>query len=87
MFELFLITIILVGIALIGLSINMLFRRGGKFPETHISQNKDMKNRGINCYKAQEKFERIQAAVHSSTGEADFNCHCDNNSCHIDLSK
>ncbi len=87
MFELFIITIIFVGVALLGLSIRMLIKRGGKFPETHISQNKEMKLRGISCYLSQEKSERIPAPHQSSTGEAEFNCHCKDNSCYIDFEK
>jgi len=31
------------------LGIRILFRRNGKFPDTHISQNKEMQKLGITC--------------------------------------
>lgn len=43
----FVIVLILVGIALIALSIGILLKRG--FPETHIGRNKRMRDRGITC--------------------------------------
>lgn len=43
----FIIVLILIGIALISLSIGILCKRG--FPETHIGRNKQMRARGINC--------------------------------------
>lgn len=49
MLKLFVLSIILVGIALIGLAISMIIKRNGKFPNTHISQNKALKEKGIQC--------------------------------------
>lgn len=45
----FVIVLILVGIALIALSIGILLKRGGRFPEIHIGRNKHMRDRGIKC--------------------------------------
>ena len=42
----FVITIILLGIALVGLGITILLKKNGSFPETHIGRNKEMKKRG-----------------------------------------
>ena len=47
LFTIFIIVAILLGLALVGLGINILFRKNGKFPETHIGKNKAMKDRGI----------------------------------------
>ena len=49
LFTIFIIVAILLGLALVGLGINILFRKNGKFPETHIGKNKAMKDRGIHC--------------------------------------
>ena len=46
LFTIFIIVAILLGLALVGLGINILFRKNGKFPETHIGKNKAMKDRG-----------------------------------------
>ena len=43
LFTIFIIVAILLGLALVGLGINILFRKNGKFPETHIGKNKAMK--------------------------------------------
>ena len=49
MFQLFLIVAGLIGIAFIGLSIGLLIK--GRFPQTHIGQNSNMKKMGITCAK------------------------------------
>lgn len=54
----FIIVVILLGLALIGLGITMLIKKNGKFPETHIGKNKDMKKRGINCANTTDRLER-----------------------------
>ena len=42
LFTIFIIVAILLGLALVGLGINILFRKNGKFPATHIGKNKAM---------------------------------------------
>lgn len=54
----FIIAVILLGLALVGLGITMLIKKNGKFPETHIGKNKAMKNRGINCANTTDRLER-----------------------------
>lgn len=55
---LFIIIAILVGVSLIGLGLNIFFRKGGKFPETHIGRNKAMKDKGITCASSTDRDER-----------------------------
>lgn len=43
------ITVILIAASFAGLAITLLLRKNGIFPNTHISQNKAMKSRGITC--------------------------------------
>ncbi len=52
----FIIVLILVGIALLSLSIGILLKRG--FPEIHIGRNKHMRARGINCANTTDADER-----------------------------
>jgi hypothetical protein len=52
--KVFLVSIVLIGIAFIGLGLNILFRKNGKFPETEIGHNKHMKRLGITCVKCEE---------------------------------
>lgn len=47
--KLFVIVLILLGLSLVGLGIGMLLKRNGRFPETHIGRNYEMKKRGIHC--------------------------------------
>lgn len=60
MFATLVLTLIIVGIALIGLAFNLIFRKK-PFPETHISHNKDMKKLGIMCVKAMDAMEQKKA--------------------------
>ena len=54
----FIIVLILLGLALVGLGLAMLLKKNGKFPETHIGKNKAMKDRGINCANTTDRLER-----------------------------
>ena len=47
--KLLIISAVLVGLAMVGLAISMLLKPKGRFPETHISRNKAMRDRGIRC--------------------------------------
>ncbi|MDE7126284.1 MAG: hypothetical protein K2O58_00085 [Bacteroidales bacterium] len=46
--------ILLVGLCVIGLCFNIIFRKDGRFPDTEISHNKEMRMRGIVCAKEDE---------------------------------
>jgi hypothetical protein len=50
----FLITMILMALAFAGLGVNILFRKNGKFPQTEVGSNKNMKNLGITCTRQDE---------------------------------
>jgi hypothetical protein len=50
----FLISIVFVALAFAGLGLNILFRKNGKFPDTEVGHNKNMRNLGITCSKADE---------------------------------
>jgi len=52
---LLLVSVVVVGIALVLLAVNILFKKDGKFPETEIGHNKAMKDRGITCVKCDER--------------------------------
>lgn len=57
-----LIVAVLLGLCFIGLGFNIIFRRNGKFPETEIERNREMRRRGIHCAKDEEmkKFRRAK---------------------------
>ena len=54
MLHIFLITTILVAIAVVGLAIGIIVR--GKFPDTHVGHNAEMKKKGISCVKNDSAF-------------------------------
>ena len=52
--ELFFAAILLVALCVFGLCFNIIFRKNGKFPETEIENNREMRKRGIKCAKEEE---------------------------------
>ena len=52
--EVLLAALILVGLCVFGLCFNIIFRKDGKFPETEIENNREMRKRGIKCAKVDE---------------------------------
>jgi len=51
-------------LSLLGLSLNMLLKKDGKFPVTSIGKNKEMRKRGITCAKHDELIcEGMEAKV------------------------
>jgi hypothetical protein len=53
-----LLAIALVAIAMLGLATQILLKKGGKFPNTHVGGNKHLKRQGIACAQTQDKVER-----------------------------
>lgn len=49
-------TAIIVGICVVFLCIGIIFKR--KFPNTHVSGNKEMRRRGIGCVQSQDRDSR-----------------------------
>ena len=50
----FLLSLGLIAIALIGLGIQTFFSRKKKFPETSVGHNKELRKRKIYCFKTQQ---------------------------------
>lgn len=48
-FKIMLIVICLLAIAFAGLASRILLKKKGKFPDLHLSKNKEMKKKGISC--------------------------------------
>lgn len=51
-----LLTVALVAVAVALLGVKIFFVKGGKFPNTHIHDNPEMKKRGINCARDEEFY-------------------------------
>ncbi len=58
-----LVVIILVGLAMVGLSIRVILRKNGRFSSQHISQNKKMREKGIHCVNTQDYEERHRVKI------------------------
>jgi len=56
-----LLTIVLVGIAVAGMALTILVKKGGKFPNTHVSGNKYLKRNGVYCSQTQDRLEQLKA--------------------------
>ena len=52
--EILIASVILIALCVFGLCFNIIFRKDGKFPETEIENNKEMRKRGIKCAKEEE---------------------------------
>ena len=55
MIKLILVTVVLIGLCVFLLCFNIIFRKDGKFPDTEIEHNREMRKRGIQCAKVEEK--------------------------------
>ena len=57
-----LLAVALVSIALFGLATRILFKKGGKFPNTHVGGNRHLKRQGVHCYQTQDRLEQREVA-------------------------
>ena len=51
-----LLTLAIVGLAVLLLGVKIFFVKGGRFPNTHIHDNAEMRKRGITCAKDKEFY-------------------------------
>jgi hypothetical protein len=60
-----LLAIALVALAFLGLALQILVKKNGKFPNTHVGGNPSLQKQGISCAKTQDRIEqaRIQQQV------------------------
>lgn len=56
MLKILLLTIIVVAFSVFALSISIIFKKDGKFPDGEISHNKALVKKGIQCAKVEEKI-------------------------------
>ncbi len=59
--KVFLLTLGVLSIAMVGLAITMLVKKGGKFPNTHVSGNKYLKRKGVYCSQTQDRLEQLNS--------------------------
>jgi hypothetical protein len=58
MFKTLLFTLLIIAISVILLSITIIIKKNGKFPNTHVGGNKNMRKRGIKCVQSQDRDAR-----------------------------
>ncbi len=58
MLKLFLISLLIIAIAMALLGVRVFFTKKGKFPNTHVSGNKYLRERGIYCVQTQDRMAR-----------------------------
>ncbi|MBR0046223.1 MAG: hypothetical protein IJP75_04975 [Bacteroidaceae bacterium] len=46
--------VIIVGVAVLLLSVRILLKKNGRFVKTHVSQSKEMRKRGVTCVQSQD---------------------------------
>lgn len=55
MLETILITVLLVAVGVLLLGVKVFFVKGGRFPNSHVSGSKAMRDRGIGCAQSQDR--------------------------------
>lgn len=51
-----LLAVVLMAVAIAGMAITILIKKGGKFPNTHVSGNRYLKRQNIYCAQTQDKL-------------------------------
>jgi len=71
MFELILFSSIILAICVVFLCINIVMKGKGEFPNSHVSSNKAMRDRGIGCAQSQDRLARMENPHAISENEKD----------------
>jgi hypothetical protein len=58
MIKVFLLTLLIVAVCMVLMGVTILIKKNGRFPNTHVGGNKEMRRRGIKCVEAQDKDAR-----------------------------
>ena len=75
MFTVFLAALLFVGLCVLGLGVNIFFRKGGKFPQTDIGGNDAMRRLGIKCPR-EEEMERLSGGKRSASCTGEYSDAC-----------
>ena len=60
-FKVMLLAILIMGLVVLGLALQTILKKNGKFPNTHIGSNKYMKGNGVTCAQTFDKIEQAKA--------------------------
>ena len=58
MFKTLLFTLLIIAICFVLLAITIIIKKNGRFPNTHVGGNKEMRKRGIKCAQSQDRDAR-----------------------------
>ena len=58
MFKTLLFTLLIIAISFVLLAITIIIKKNGKFPNTHVGGNREMRRRGIKCVQSQDRDAR-----------------------------
>lgn len=58
MWQTLLLTLLIIAISFALLAITIIIKKNGKFPNTHVGGNKNMRKRGIKCAQSQDRDAR-----------------------------
>lgn len=54
MLKVFLAAVVLIGIGVVGMCFNIIFRKNGEFPQTDVGTNENMRKLGIRCMREED---------------------------------
>lgn len=66
-------SVVILAIALVGLAIQILVKKGGKFPNTHVGGNKYLKSKGVTCIQTYDKIEQAKVKKELQFKDLTFN--------------
>ncbi|NOY95913.1 MAG: hypothetical protein GXO81_05975 [Chlorobi bacterium] len=59
--KIILLAVALLSLAMLGLAMRILLKKGGRFPNTHVSGNKHLRKQGISCAQTYDRIEQAKA--------------------------
>jgi len=62
-------TVIILVICVVLLSVKVIFKKGGKFPNTHIEGNAALREKGICCAKTQHRRDSLRKNLYDKIKE------------------
>lgn len=67
--KLIFLSLVLVSVAVFLLSVRVLFKRNGQFPNTHVGGQKALRDKGISCHTSQHRTEQERRTLSERLSE------------------
>lgn len=58
--ETILISVLIVAICVVLLAVSIIFKKNGRFPNTHVSGNEALRRKGVGCVQSQDREARLK---------------------------